>query len=131
MAPAHIAHGSVLVYSVQPFQELGVEAFASHAHEVALRVPGAIPRRHDGVLSLEDDLAMGVHEHCAEGMIALLAGLPGQLDGCEQVALILTGHAAIQHVVPVTAGASRLIHVCGCALAGIVLTMRLTSNPSL
>ena len=58
---------------------------------------------------------MGVRKDGAEGMIALLAGLPGQRDRREQVALILTGHAAIQHVVPVTAGASRLIHVCGCA----------------
>src|SRR5207247_7351160 len=75
-------------------QKLRIETFARHAHEVGFSVTGAVPRRQDGVLRLEHNVAVGVEEQRAERMVTVRTRLPRQLDGCKQVGLSLVRHVS-------------------------------------
>jgi hypothetical protein len=51
-------------------------------------VGGDVPVAPDGVLRLEQHVALLVDEQRSEGVVALLAGPAGQLDGAQQVRIV-------------------------------------------
>lgn len=52
-----------------------------HPHQVGLGVAGAVMAGQHRVFRGQENLVIGVHQHSAEGMIAVFAGLPGHGDG--------------------------------------------------
>src|SRR6266545_6338968 len=84
------AHDARLRARVQraTLQKLRVEAPGRHAHHLGLGVAGAVAPRHDGVLALDHDVAVGVDQECAEGVVTVLARLPGELDGPTQISIV-------------------------------------------
>src|SRR6266542_873833 len=90
----HRARLSARVERAAP-RELGVEALACHAHHIGLGVSGAVTLSDDGVLALDHDLAVGVHQERPKGMVPVVPRLLGELDGRKQITVVIR-HQLIQ-----------------------------------
>ena len=63
----------------------GENCWVASCNEVGLSVTGGIPAGYNGIFGLQDNPIVFIHQHGPEGMVAALAGTPGDGYGCLQV----------------------------------------------